>query len=247
IDRTLSKQPTPTIRELKLYVNQIGALHRQLALRGKCKGEESFPLSLMAYYVLLRRRRPNADIADGVLTKNLPETDFRGLLGEKEEDKLAALHYNVDVKSARQVILGPVIKKALQEENKDELIKCADPPEAFWMVLSDIIDKEWKPKGSVSISDSTGISKAAHTLDEAQLLEGSATLSSAKTVIGNLRDVALKITSWLPLDEVQQKGITSFFNLTKDKEFAGTLLERMTMELVSPLDNPSSLDIDIQE
>src|SRR5205085_7057695 len=123
IDRVLSKQPPPTIRELKLYVNQIGALHRQLALRGKCKGQDSFPLSLMAYYVLLRRRRPNADIADGVLRKKLPETDFRGLLGEKEEDKLAALHYNVDVKSARQVILGPVIKKALQEENKDELIK----------------------------------------------------------------------------------------------------------------------------
>lgn len=224
IDRVLTKQPTPTIRELKLYINQIGALHRQLALRHKCNG---FPLSLMAYYVLLRRRRPNADIADGVLKKEIPEADFEGLLGNEVGDKLAALHYNVDVALARQVILGPPIKAALQEGNRAELIGYAGNPRAFWQALGKIIDSEWIPSESISIC------KAAYSLDDSRLL-GNADQRSTRRVIDKLRDAALKITSWTPLDEVRATGIASLFNIVRERDFAAGLLEQMTKEFAAP-------------
>jgi hypothetical protein len=232
IDRVLSGQPTPTIRELKLYVNQIGALHRQLVLRGKCRGtgKSSFPLSLLAYYVLLRRRRPNADIADGVLKNKLPESDFEGLLGEQVGDKLAALHYNVEISLARQVILGPKIEGALQNGDQKLLISYADNPKAFWQVLGDIIDK-W-----VSTESNT-ICKAASSLDDPNLL--GSTDRRSQRVLGILRDIALKVTEWMPLDEVRASGIVSLFNIIQKKEFAAKLLEN----IVSDFSRDDHLDL----
>ncbi|MDX6695835.1 MAG: hypothetical protein QOF02_3438 [Blastocatellia bacterium] len=240
IDRVLAKLPTPTIRELKLYVNQIGALHRQLVLRGKCAGPgSSFPLSLLAYYVLLRRRRPNVDIAEGVLRKELPEEDFEGLLGEQVGDKLAALHYNVEISLARQVILGPPIKAALQEGKRDELILYADNPRAFWKVLGDIIDKEWAATESVSIS------KAASSLDDPKLL-GHADQFWTRRVVDKLGSAAAKITSWLPLDAVRADGIVSLLNIVRKRELAATLLDRIAGDIIGQQNSEGTLDISLQ-
>lgn len=241
IDRVMTRQSSPTIRELKLYVNQIGALHRQLVLRGKCHGtgKSDFPLSLLAYYVLLRRRRPNVDVAGGVLRADLPEADFEGLLGEEVGDKLAALHYNVEVSLARQVILEPSIKFALQEGRKEELISYAVNPAAFWQALGEIFDREWLATESVSIS------KAATCLDDANLLRD-ADPSLSRPVITKLRDTARMATSWLPLDDVRVGGLTSLFSIVKDREFAADLLKRIVADMVEHGSLGKSLDINIQ-
>ncbi len=64
----------PTPRELKTYVNQIGAIHRQW-------GDE-FPIGHVAYYVILRRRAPE-DIPKRLLTGKSPESNIEDCITGK--------------------------------------------------------------------------------------------------------------------------------------------------------------------
>jgi hypothetical protein len=66
----LRQKRLPTIRELKLYVNQICAFHLQW--------HDTFPLTHLAYYVLLKRR--GAAITAGLLEGKFPDPHYRGII-----------------------------------------------------------------------------------------------------------------------------------------------------------------------
>ncbi|MGH9900773.1 MAG: P-loop NTPase fold protein, partial [Pyrinomonadaceae bacterium] len=218
IDRVSTNRPAPTIRELKLYVNQIGALHRQIAARHRCGGAEGFTLPLLAYYVLLRRR--DVDVVDGVLKKKLPEADFAALLGAHAGDKLAALFYNVKPSLARQIMLDDPVKRALQEKDKVGLLSYAGDPAAFWVVMEKIIDNEWLQGESASIA------RAAYCLDSDDLLKG-----ANREVLEKFRALAGRVPSWSPLDDDRAEGIAALINIFKDREFTASLLDKIVGSL----------------
>ncbi|HEX7174878.1 MAG TPA: P-loop NTPase fold protein, partial [Pyrinomonadaceae bacterium] len=139
----------PTYRELKLFANQIGSLHRQWAKycgpapTGQEKNwEERFPLSNVAYYVLLRRR--GVDVVKGLLGGRLPEDSYKGLLGpvEQARDTLAALAFNVRRRTARQIVLGKPIGDALERgaEGAAKLAELKESHDGFWGALKDVLD-----------------------------------------------------------------------------------------------------------
>ena len=104
---------TPTPRDLKLYVNGIGALHR--------KRPDEFPLAHLGYYYLLRR--DGIDLAKHIREGKIPTPEVERLLGENVADHLAALLFGVDAELAKQLLLRDPIEQALRTGNADDLLE----------------------------------------------------------------------------------------------------------------------------
>lgn len=126
---------SPTPRELKLFVNQIGMVHRQWQ-------NHIFPISHIAYYVLLKRR--NLVVADAVI--NLPEPSMATLLSAKPQplqESLAGLAFNVEPHLGMQIVLKERIFQAFTSGDPDELATLANGyPAGFWALLDDTANSE---------------------------------------------------------------------------------------------------------
>ena len=124
----------PTPRELKQYVNRIGALHRQW--------QDTLPLSSLAYYAVLQIER--TDVPKGLREGTLPSAALSGLLGEGVEGHLAALAFNTEPENAQQLLLGPLVERALTGPRRppDEMNALIERP-GFWEVLVQIPFSDW--------------------------------------------------------------------------------------------------------
>lgn len=99
----LVAQEAPTPRQLKQFVNQIGAV---------CRQRDDIPLIHVAYYALLRRDR--IDVASRLLSSDdaLPHTKLAHLFQESIQDDLAALHFGTTQSLAQQLVLGRALDRA---------------------------------------------------------------------------------------------------------------------------------------
>ncbi len=117
----------PTPRELKQYVNRIGALHR--------RWQHALPFASLAYHASLNVS--GAAVAQRLRAGSLPDRRLAGLLMDGVEGHLAALAFNTDPDHARQLLLGPLIERALTRGTPDELIELLDLP-GFWEALFEL-------------------------------------------------------------------------------------------------------------
>jgi hypothetical protein len=210
----------PTIRELKLYVNQIGAVHRQWSANSEAdppRDEDVFSLAHMAYFALLRRQ--GRDVVRGLLAtspaEKLPEPEYVDLLGDGIADNLAALAFNVEVKLARQLLISPELKNALgqgelgqgeteQQSDPAETLKglAASYPKGFWEVLEETVREEWKG------DEAPKVAYAAYNLERSGLLANAAR-PEVKNVTDSLCTQAGKVKSWSSLDERKAQGLAA--------------------------------------
>jgi len=114
----------PSPREIKQYINRIGALHR--------RWQHSLPFASMAYYASLGI--DGARVADRLRRGSLPEPGPADLLSDDVDAHLAAISFNADPERARQLLLGPLLVRALRGDKSDELIELLDRP-GFWEAL----------------------------------------------------------------------------------------------------------------
>ncbi|HKQ99067.1 MAG TPA: P-loop NTPase fold protein, partial [Pyrinomonadaceae bacterium] len=189
----------PTIRELKLYVNQIGAIHRQWAAGAQRKAD-AFPLAHIAYYVMLRRK--GQDVINELKTSGFPPKEYRELLGDQVQDSLAAIAFNVEVEVAQQLLITTKVKDALSSGSSTTLKDIANLPRGIWELLERIITTEWQDAESVKIA------YAAHALSESGLLE-KATRPEARTITEAMCRTAAKVEAWVPLDEQKARGLST--------------------------------------
>lgn len=93
----------PTPRQLKQFVNQIGALWRQ---------REDIPLVNLAYFVLLQQSR--IDVTKRLVTSEptLPHSRLAHLLVADVGDDLLALHFGTTQGLANQIVLGNALDTA---------------------------------------------------------------------------------------------------------------------------------------
>jgi KAP family P-loop domain len=94
----------PTPRELTLFVNDMGAFHRQW-------GDE-FPMHQVAYFVLLRR--DGRDVISELRGAKIPDPDLQLVLGGEVRETLAALAFSAPVAEARQLLLEEPILESLE-------------------------------------------------------------------------------------------------------------------------------------
>ena len=121
------KGRAPTPRELKQYVNRIGALHR--------RWQHALPFASLAYHASLNVS--GTAVAQRLRAGSLPDRRLAGLLVDGVEGHLAALAFNTDPDHARQLLLGPLIERALTRGTPDELIELLDLP-GFWEALFEL-------------------------------------------------------------------------------------------------------------
>jgi hypothetical protein len=192
---TVRRQPgalSPTPRELKLFVNQVGSLHRQW--------QDTIPLPDLAYSVLLQR--------DGIAITfesigQFPAPREVGLVSDKIGEHLAALAYGVPGKAAQQLLLREPILQALEAPDPPALKALADSNDAFWLVLEQAVERgceEWKA------AEGGNLLHAAVALEQSGIQEGEPQ-SRIELLFRRLASAANGVSAWNPMDARAVDGI----------------------------------------
>ena len=209
-----------TIRELKLFVNQIGAIHKQWAAGGD-RTSDAFPLALIAFYVLQRRIM---DVAKSLFNADFPAKAYEELLGDTARENLAAIVFNVEVDVARQLLFSDKINNALTLGSADELKKVKLLlRRGFWEVFEQNA-RLWAGGETVKVAE------AALALDESGLLHD-AFGPSVRTVTKAFCDRAAAVVSWAPLDQKRAAGIAVILKWKNDLQGSADHREEFTRVL----------------
>jgi hypothetical protein len=146
----------PTPRELILYVNQIGVIHRQW--------QHAFPIGHMAYYALLSRN--HRDIRTDLLNGKLPDPYIKSVLSQELTADLAGLVFNVPPDLGLQLLLGDQVYTALAKNNPTELLALQSRHgNGFWSVIEEVAER-------FSDSDGPTLSNIALCLDKTKVTQG---------------------------------------------------------------------------
>jgi len=211
----IKKAMPPTPRELKLYVNQIGAIHRQW--------QHAFPIGHMAYYVLqCRNERPLIQLLQSA---KLPTDEASRLLGDELQASLAGLAFNVPVEKGQELLLADPIYERLAEGANEELVALAKRhPDGFWPVLEIVVSTK------LNDADATVVAKSGRCLDESQLLEDRSQPEIA-SIFRAFQHVAQTARKWEPFDETMGQGIAALCRLLNSTQFSRTMINAVTATL----------------
>ena len=201
----------PTIRELKVYVNQISAIHLQW--------EDAFPLSHVAYYVRLNREQ--VKIVAGLVNGNYPEPAYKDILGDGARDTLAALSYNVEPQIAYQILLRNPIREALADSTGRSLKDLeARFKNGFWEAFESVMSSDW----SGGQSERVGI--AVVSVDHSGVLNDTSR-AEAGSVRNTLLRMALSFTSWKPFNSTIAEGVSIVCEWISRGRSSGDLVDRI--------------------
>lgn len=129
--RGLTDEKLPTPRDLKLFVNQIGTLHRQWY--------DEIPLSVQALYVILQRN--NSNFEKELIEGDILNANELQLIDSGYQKFLAALHFNVEVDKSLQILLSPRIEKAINEGDGKAIKRLCNLP-GFAQVCEHVISDQ---------------------------------------------------------------------------------------------------------
>lgn len=166
----------PTLREIKVFVNQVGMIHRQW--------QHEFPLRDVAYFVLygagkglLERLRSNAPIPK----------EHAGLLSDTAVQSLAGLVFNSPASKGMELLLRQPIEQALDAGDGDALRTLADGhPQGFLPLLEKVMTGVDRDVG--------GVHKCAQALKQADVLEPRSR-PEVKVILRSLRSRLIKSAS----------------------------------------------------
>jgi len=210
----------PSPRDLKLYVNDLSALH--------CQRNHDIPLSHLAYYVLLRRT--DQDVPKGLLQGEVPEPELLASLGKDIRKNLAALAFGAEVERGQQLLLADPIQRALDAGDAAALAEIAqNVPEGFWEVLEFITARGlgWK-------TEPPRLARAALALLQSGLFVDGVR-PEAGAIRQNIEAATVQVRSWSPFDEATAGGIVSLCRLLDpDPEFVRHLLNGVSASEIHP-------------
>lgn len=211
--RGIGQSPTP--RELKVFVNQIGAIHRQWL--------HQFPISHVAYFVL--SLRAGVSLTQKLLATDYPDTSAQGLLGEGLRASLAGLAFNVQSDRGMELLLSEPIRQALIQADVQEIKNLAARYKFdFWAVLEQVATAK------LSDIDAPTVAKVASTLHAANLWEASSP-PERRFIIGAVQKAAKRHESFVPLDGIVFGGISALIGLVEDRSWTGEVLRILATSL----------------
>lgn len=194
---------SPTPRELKAYVNSIGAYHRQW--------RDELPLVHLAYMALLRRDgRP---IIDELVKGSIPDQRMTALLGPSVVDDLAALTFNVERGRARELLLsGPIAEAVLSGDGKAFSELASNHPRGFWPVVEGM-----HARGDLPWGDVASIANAASCFADSELFNAGGP-PEARRLARGLKDGAKRLSYWGGFTTETAKGLLKLFSLAPDDD-----------------------------
>lgn len=149
----LSQNRSPTPREIKIFVNKLGAIHRQR--------QDEIKLPLQALYVVLSNKTWDLEdklrtATDDKLLGSIPI----GYVGSEWLTALAAIHFNAPFEKALQLLLGTKTEAALLSGDPEKL-KEFEKISGITQVIEDVIGDNWT---EWSTSDTSSLALAARAL-----------------------------------------------------------------------------------
>ena len=220
---------SPTPRELKLFVNQIGALHRQW--------QHEFPIGHLAYYSALQRDyRMHADIRDELISGSIPPQFLAAALTGDLRGNVAGLLFNVKAKIGKQLLLGSPIHSALTEKKADVLRQLEATHEAgFWVVLDEVVGPGLREAGPVDIG------AAMQCLRDSGLLYGDRQ-RDVQTTVRICAETVQEVDSWSPLTDQTGAGLAAACIIVGDPEFSQKVMDALRETLAKEAqDGPQTL------
>lgn len=215
--RDPSKRAT-TPRELKLLVNQIGAIHRQWCGNGGSR--HRIPLLHMAYYALTIRDQPEINIPDSLKKGELPNASEASFLGTGIRDDLAAIAFGVEPTIARQLLLEDDVRTALTSGDANRLTELRQSSDAYLQVIETVLDADargWRD------GEAAKIFNAAYALDKADIFSGLSPASLAHSLNALVDGVRLANRPGLPPSSAE--GMATLARKTRDPAVAKAILE----------------------
>ena len=202
-----------TPRDLKIFVNQVGALHRVW--------QDEFPLSHLACYALLQK--DNEDVQSTLLSNQDPRSPKR-IIGDEWRGIIAALHFGVPVEEARQLLLRGPIQVALANGDGRTLSDLESVHHnGFWSVLEDTVSAWVNDWSRIAPAD---LAKAATALETSQVLVNTYSQHETVAILSNIRTAAASVRAWSPFDSESANGMVAVAKLVGDsEEIVSALLE----------------------
>ncbi len=195
----------PTPRSLKIFVNQIGSLHREW--------QDEFPLSHLACYVLFQKK---CDDVQGALVSNDEYEFLRQNIGQEWRGTIAALHFGKPVEEARQLLLRGPIQTALASGDGGTLSDLASTHHSgFWYVLEGAIPggaEDWNSLRPPVLA------RAATALANSQILNDANRQPQVANLLSTVRTAAVEVRAWAPFDATVATGIVAIGQLVGDSE-----------------------------
>jgi hypothetical protein len=184
--------PSPTPRELKLFVNQVGSLHRQW--------QDEIPLPDLSYYAQLQRDKV-AVTSESI--GQFPAPSEAGLVSPRVREHLAALAYGVPIDSARELLLREPILRALEAPAPLELNTLSDSSDAFWVMLEQALERgceEWPT------AEGGNLLHAAYALEESEVHRREPEWRT-ELLFRRIADATAGVGGWMPMDDRAVDGI----------------------------------------
>ena len=199
------EKSAPTPRDLKTFVNQIGALHREW--------QDEFPLSHLACYVLFQR---DCDDVREALLSNADFELLRRNIGQEWRGIVAALHFGVSVEEARQLLLRGPIQAALANGDGKALSELESAHRAgFWSVLEDTVPAGASDWHSVAPSD---LAKAVTGLADSLIFDDSDGRPESAAIRSTIQTAVAGVQAWDPFDARTVQGMVRVVHFVDNPE-----------------------------
>ena len=224
--RGLTDKKLPTPRDLKVFVNQIGSLHRQW--------HDEISLSIQALYVILQRN--NFDFEKELLNDDILNVNELQLIDSDYRKFLAALHFNVKKEEAYQILMGPPIEKALNNGDVVSIKELCGLP-GFVQECEHVVEEQCK---DWSKGESRTICIAAYTLSE---LEQNDDPSWSRIWVSLCTGVE-NVESFEALDEKAGKGLIQLYKHQKNSKFAQLIVGLIVKSIPKPKADEEKTDPD---
>ncbi len=198
-DSNVGSNWTPAPRDIKNFINQIGAIHRQWS--------DEFPIHHIAYYVLATRTTEN--FPEKLRRKQLPHLKLFAL-GEEILGNLAAMYFNVDKKLAFQFLLQEQIEAALAQINHERIRDYEElHNKGFWATLESIRFDQYNLRV---------LTNAGRTLEQSRIFSNEGYSLQKSTILTSLKSSAIGITEIQEFDSDLAQGFISIARLVNSPE-----------------------------
>lgn len=199
----------PTPRGLKLYVNQVGVIHRQW--------RHQFPLQHVAFYVL-KCNALNQFIRE-LRSPDFPGQDAKRLLGEELKRSLAGLAFNVPAEQGIELLLsGPLYDSLATGDHKELVAIIKENESGALAVLEGVMS------GRLYEAEPLVIANASATIFNATAADGANPIREWADVLQQLSLAIKKTKLWTPFDEGVASGIQSALRLFDDRGFTSEIM-----------------------